>query len=588
MKTHLPVIQALCLAVGLALAGPAFAVELDFSGSNIYMKFLDGNHRMVSNFGGFDSGSIDTASGSDQGQFSELELRITARVSRQVEGGARILSRSSGSYWSEFGGFANEDVPIKAKNMKLRGAYISLTPGYFWLDQALLGSSDWGMFDPFTVGKMRYIDRDNFNGVYFRGPLGLAGSSYDIAWISLAQYLGPNFSTSDDASFTGLRQNDGTFIGQFKVPLAGVRLAASLQQTADRERTADTNLFDGQDTFTRFRNQVRSLRAEGSVLDGLDLRGAVYSSTYYVNTTVQTFSNLLGDDYNDTAYLLTADWSQTPLPGFGIALQYFDIGAGYVSALGARRESDVLLTEGSEAAWFRWGDHKYIGGLANEMQQVPVIINDNAFTDFDEPGAESAIGWKGLTALLKYEVANTPMSLEATRIDYNQNWQNWGGDQAVFNVQAFADATGPGFKEDTDRKTDVFAVKVSHVFPVFGGLDTGLKWKRVGDEDSADAATAADDRETTDNGYAVSVGNQLFADLYGSLSYGWYTRDISLGPSDFDNEKGIFSVRFAYNLTGLELGSLAQWVNGRGDPQQTGTEMSLDQYRLKAFAKVIF
>jgi hypothetical protein len=569
-------VQALCLAGGLALASPALAVELDFSGSNIYMKFLDGSHRLVS------GGSIDTASGADQGQFSELELRITARVSRQIEGGARILSRSSGSYWSEFGGFADENTPIKAKNMKLRGAYINLTPGYFWLDQALLGSSDWGMFDPFTVGKMRYIDRDNFNGLYFRGPLGLAGSSYELAWISLAQYLGPNFSTGN------LQKNDGTVIGQFKVPLAGVRLAASLQQTADRERTADANLFDGQDTFTRFRNQVRSLRAEGSPLDGLDLRGAAYYSSYYVNDTVATFSNLLGDDYNDTAYLLTGDWSQTPLPGFGIVLQYFNIGAGYVSALGARRESDVLLTEGSEAAWFGWGDPKYIGGLANEMQQVPVTIRDNDFADFDEPGAESAIGWKGYTALLKYEVANTPISFEATWIDYNQNWQNWGGEQAVFDVINFGGATGPGFKEDTDRTTDIFVVKLSHVFPVFGGLDTGLKWKRVGDEDTADATTSADDRETTDNGYAVSVGNQLFADLYGSLGYGWYTRDISLGPSDFDNEKGIFSVRFAYNLTGLELGTLAQWINGRGDPQQTGTEMSLDQYRLKAFAKVIF
>lgn len=583
MKIH-PSIQALCLAGGLALAGPAFAVQLDFSGSNIYMKFLDGSHRLVTTpvkAGG--PGSIDTASGSDQGQFSELELRITAKVSRQVEGGARVLSRSSGSYWSEFGGFADESDPIRAKFMKLRGAYINLTPGYFWLDQALLGSSDWGMFDPFTVGKMRYIDRDNINGVYFRGPLGLAGSSYELAWISLAEYLGPNFSTGN------LRKNDGTVIGQFKVPLAGVRLTASLQQTADRERVAaDTNLFNGQDTFTRFRNQVRSLRAEGSPLDGLDLRGAAYYSKYYVNETVQTWSNLLGDDYNDTAYLLTADWSQTPLPGFGIMLQYFNIGAGYVSAVGARRESDVLLTEGSEAAWFGWGDPKYIGGLANDMQQVPVTIRDNDFADFDEPGAESAIGWKGYTALLKYEVLNTPMSFEATRIDYNQNWQNWGGKQNVFNVIDWAGATGPGFKADTDRNTDIFVFKVGHVFPVIAGLDTSFKWKRVADEDTADATTAADDRETKDNGYAVSIGNQLFADLYGSVSYGRYTRDITLGTSSFDNDKDIFSLRFAYNLTGFEFGALAQWIDGDGDPQQTGTQIGVEQYRLKAFAKVIF
>jgi hypothetical protein len=568
-------ITPLCLAVGLAFAGPALAAQIDFSGSNIYMKFLDGSHRLVS------GGSIDTASGADQGQFSELELRITAKLSRQVEGGARVLSRSSGSYWSEFGGFADENTPIKAKNMKLRGAYISLTPGYFWLDQALLGSSDWGMFDPFTVGKMRYIDRDNFNGVYLRGPLGLAGSSYDLAWISLAQYLGPNFSTGN------LQKNDGTVIGQFRVPLAGVKLTASLQQTADRERDpADTDLSNGQNTVTRFRNQVRSLRAEGSPLDGLDLRGAFYNSSYYVNDTVATFSNLLGDDYNDTAYLLTGDWSQTPLPGFGITLQYFNIGAGYVTAMGARRESDVLLTEGSEAAWFGWGDPKYIGGLANDMQQVPVTIRDNDFADFDEPGAESAIGWKGYTALLKYDVVNTPMSFEATRIDYNQNWQNWGGQQTVFDVINFGGPTGPGFKEDTDRNTDILVFKLNHVFPIFGGLDTGLKWKRVADEDTADATTAADDRETTDNGYAASIGNQLFGDLYGSLSYGRYARDNTVGGVKSDANKDIFSVRFAYNLTGFELGTLAQWIDG--DSQTGPTAIGVKQYRLKAFAKVIF
>jgi hypothetical protein len=467
--------------------------------------------------------------------------------------------------------------------MKLRGAYINLTPGYDWLDQALLGSSDWGMFDPFTVGKMRYIDRDNFNGIYLRGPMPANGSSYEVAWISLAQYLGPNFSTGD------LQKNDGTTIAQFKLPAVGTRFAASVQQTEDHERKGDdTNTFDGQDTVLRFKNQVASLRAEGSPVDGLDLRGAYYYSWYYVNTTPATWSNLLGNDYEDDAYVLTADWSRTPLPGFGIAYQHFNIGAGYVSALGARRESDVLLTEGSESAWFGWGDPKYIGGIANDMLQVPVTIRDNDFADFDETGAESAIGAKGNTLLLKYEVADTPMSLELTRVDYNQNWQNWGGNEDVFHVIDWAGATGPNFKEDTDRLTDIFVFKVSHVFPVVGGLETGFKWKRVDDEDKASHLTSTDNRHTEDDGYSVSVGNQLFAHLYGSLGYGWYSRDIKLGPDKFKNDKDIISLRFAYNLTGFELGMLSQWIDGRGDPQQTGDRIDVRQYRLKAFAKVIF
>lgn len=571
--------KPICLAVGLACAGAAGAVEVDFSGSQVYMKFLDGDRRIEQL-----TGSIDTASGNDQGQFSELEIRIRAIISKQVEVSARILSRSSGAYWSEFGGFADEKEPIKAKNMKLRGATVILTPGYTWLDTAFLGSSDWGMFDPFTVGKMRYIDRDNINGLYAKGSLPARGSSYEVAWVSLAQYLGPNFTTNPDPS-NSLRANDGTWIAQFRLPLAGARLAASVQRTRDRQRDlADTMPFDGQRTFTRFSNTVSSLRAEGSPATGLDLRGAFYRSQYVVNDAVQNWSNLLGDDHNDNAWLLTAEW-QTPVSGLGLTAQYFDIGAGYVSAVGARRESDVLLTDGSEAAWFGWGDPKYVGGLASHMQQVPVTIRDNDFLDFDEPGAESAIGWKGFTGLLRYSIANTPLSLEYTRIDYNQNWQNWGGKQRIFDVISWGGPTGPGFKANTDRSTSIIAFKANRAFNVLGGLDTTFRYKRVMDEDKNQAGVAADDRETRDSGYSLAVGNQLFNHLFGSIGYGRYSRDITLGASSFDNKKDIWTLRFNYNLPGFELGTITQWIDGRGDPQQTGTPIDVKQFRSKIYAK---
>jgi outer membrane protein assembly factor BamA len=182
-------------------------------------------------------------------------------------------------------------------------------------------------------------------------------------------------------------------------------------------------------------------------------------------------------------------------------------------------------------------------------------------------------------------VANTPMSLEYTKIDYNQNWQNWGGKQNVFDVISWGGPTGPGFKANTDRSTDIIAFKAGHVFPVMGGLDTNFKWKYVRDEDKNDATTGADDRETKDNGFSVGVGNQLFSHLYASVSYGRYNRDIKLGAATFDNEKDIWSLRFNYNLPGFELGSIAQWIDGRGDPTQSGTQIDLRQYRLKVYVK---
>ncbi|MFZ5484407.1 MAG: hypothetical protein ACOZB0_09270 [Pseudomonadota bacterium] len=573
-----PTMKPLCLALGLALAGPAAAVQLDFSGSNIYMKFLDGNQRKEA------GGSIDTASGGDQGQFSELELRIKATISPQVEAGARIQSRSSAAYWSEFG-FQGEDDSATSfthkKFMKLRGAYVQLTPGYSWLNTALIGSSDWGMFDPFTVGKMRYIDRDNLNGVYFKGPL--AKGSWEAAWVSMAEYLGPEFSAGD------LEANDGTFIVQVKQPVGPVKLTGILQRTSDQERDpADVDIWDGQTTDARMRNTVFALKAEGSIMDGLDASGAFYRSSYDTNKQLADWSNLLGNDYDDNAFLINVDWSQTPLDNFSVRFQHFNIGAGYVSATAARRESDVLLTEGSEAAWYGWGDSTWLGGRANDMLQVPITIRDNDYTDFDETGAESSIGWKGNTLLFGYEVADTPMSLELSRIDYNQNWQNWGGDQDIFNVISWGGPTGPGFREDQDRKTDILVFKANHQFPVAGGLDLGFKYKWVKDKDKRDKTTSADNYEAEDSGFSVTVGNQLHNDLYGSISYGLYNRDISLGSDDYDNSKSIWSLRLSYNLSGFEAGLLTQYVDGDGDPTMSGTKIDFSQYRTKAFLKAIF
>jgi hypothetical protein len=59
-----------------------------------------------------------------------------------------------------------------------------------------------------------------------------------------------------------------------------------------------------------------------------------------------------------------------------------------------------------------------------------------------------------------------------------------------------------------------------------------------------------------------------------------------VGGTKFDANKDIFSVRLAYNLTGFEFGTLAQWIDG--DSQSGPTAIGVKQYRLKAFAKVIF
>ena len=203
---------------------------------------------------------------------------------------------------------------------------------------------------------------------------------------------------------------------------------------------------------------------------------------------------------------------------------------------------------------------------------------DNAFMDFDEPPNESVQGWKGLTALANYEIAKIPMSLELTRVNYNYNWQGYSPTGPLSNY----------FNLNNDRRTNIAVFKIGYVVPVAGGIELGAKLKMVDDKNSGDANDATDDRTTKDNGITLSVGNQLFRDLYGSLSWGHYTRKVNAGGTTFDNKKSILSAKAAYNLAGVEVGGLAQWVSGSGDPTESGTSADIKQYRLKVFVQANF
>jgi hypothetical protein len=592
-------IKSLSLAVGLAIAGSAYAGSIDFTGSNIYMKFLDGDQGLNDTNSTY--GNTLGDNGSDQGQAYELEIRMKSQISDQVEAGARIKSRFLRNYWTteSFGDEQNATALQTNKYMKLRGAYVNLTPGYDWLTFSRIGSSDWGMFDPFTFGKIRYTDRDNFNGFYFRGPM--AEGTWEVARVSLMNFLGPKYQTSETAS--RLEGNDAAWIAQLKHPIDDFDFTFIGEYVNDTENdTNDTNIYNGQNQVNRYNNAVAGLKLNGTIADSVDLRVAAYQSSYNVNTRltgdIPEWSMLLGDDYDDEAYLINLEVPEAGVENLGIAFQYFDIGAGYVTTTGARRESDVLITDGSEAAWYGvqakpWGEvwTRFTGGLANDMQQVPVNHVDNDHIDFDEAGAESVVGWKGFTVIANYEAADTPMSLEYTNVDYNTNWQNWGGDEDVFNVCQYCMENNPNkatYKANQDRATDIIVLKLNHVFDVMDGLDTQFKFKYVDDEDKASNTTSADDRTTTDTGIVIAAGNQLTDDLYGSISYGNYTRDVSVGSNDYDNDKDIFSVRFDYNLSGFQFGYLAQWIDGKGDLNEDGTKEDLAQYRMKAFAKVLF
>ncbi len=94
----------------------------------------------------------------DNGQCTEIELLLNAKVSKYVEVQSRLHSRFNQNYWTNFGGFGGrpegtdpciagdcgEYGPLSNQYVKLRGMTVFIRPGYGWLDQVVLGSNDMG------------------------------------------------------------------------------------------------------------------------------------------------------------------------------------------------------------------------------------------------------------------------------------------------------------------------------------------------------------------------------------------------------------------------------------------------------------
>src|SRR5262245_33987160 len=243
-------------------------------GGTTYTKWLWGTQR--------DQGSLynfTTVPGEgfgDNGQGSEVELLLNARVSRKVEVRARLHSRFSQNFWTNFGGFggrnpALEDPPAGSciegdcgefdprsnQYVKLRGVAVTLTPGYKWIDSATIGANDFGQFDPFVLGRIRYIDRDNGAGLLFQGSALGRKITWDVARVSLPRlWAGPNFSTGDyhasDASYDAQAHWEIT-------PAFDLGLIA--QYVNDQEVDAtDIDVDNGRNLRTRFRNSVGGVK----------------------------------------------------------------------------------------------------------------------------------------------------------------------------------------------------------------------------------------------------------------------------------------------------------------------------------------
>ena len=563
--------------------------KLKWSG-DIYMKFLDGNRQqdwsMSSNFD-----ATPGESGGDQGQATEFDLTLSSQLNKQVEFYARIQSRLHRGFWANYNGFAvpgnpNQGTPGACTEadprcnwyIKLRGARVILTPGYDWIDSASIGSNDWGMFDAWTHGQTRYIDRDNLSGFLFQGSALGKTLRWDFARVSSPSYQGAKFTTGD------LFANDADYVGQLKyAPSAAWNATLIGMYASDKERDPkDTNNLNGVGEITRWDNSVIGAKGQYSGLGFVDIKGAYYYSTYNIADDVCNandlescrFSPLPKKDTSDGAFYLNLDFNRLFVDGLSLAVQVFDIGSDYVAAPAARREADVLLTEGQEGTW-QWMRPDYnfgnrgnassnaglgYGGWNGAVQQVVSGLADNDVTDFDETVAFSVIGWKGVTLVPKYQVGDWQFSGEYSYIDFNTDWQACGGqDKDVNCIYPRMEGTHAwGYGGDTrspyapyqDRLMQIFALKAKYTLDVGNGIDLMARYKYISDEDDrvtkssllTDAydgypkatgsinprwipniglggCVSCDNRRADYDTYGISGGYQIMPDLYATLLY---------------------------------------------------------------------
>lgn len=546
MRRSILSVVAVAVLVGAAAPARADLVNFDLAG-RLYTKYLYRNNDeqgLVSYGNPF---WPDNISG-DNGVGTEFELKVFGKVSKYVSAYARLQSRF-GELWQDW--WENGDLNAAGANtsgeslgmnhasyIKLRGTWVRLqipTPSW-WTHTLTWGSSDLGMFNPWTIGKVRYIDRDNGKGIFLNGNVNQGFVTYDLAMIAMPKlWVGPWWSTGigDPSLSNPFWSRDWAYAARVAVaPSWGTfTLISTLTNDVEVDRTDPDAVGSpygtctddlgnpivgctkdhAVDTFSRFWNSITTLEVQADPLDWLSLN-------YFIGLSVQGIDERLTANgvqqnqgvspviFHDTtakslkagdnlAFRARHDFNTDF--GLTVKTEYFYIGQDYNAIFGARREADVLLTDG------------FVEG-----GQLPTLNLANEFIDFDEAFVESCIGWHGATVAPSYATSFSGGSLEVggegTVITYNQNKQFRDVDNVYpdflhsdgytdTDLYDYANTTDRGrdprsvFRRFEDRLSAIGLLNLKTTFDVYKGVDLGVKAKYIWDRDWRSHLTAADD-----------------------------------------------------------------------------------------------
>lgn len=374
-----------------------------------------------------------------------LGIRIDGRVNERLTAGARLETRF-GQQFADF--YENGDLAVDengrpvgvdatgeslgmnhAAYAQLRGLYIQWDrPPVATLKTFRAGSSDLSHWNAFTVGKIRFIDRDNAKGFFLFGELPGGGFEYNVARVALPKlYASAGFNTgiADPFVENPFWARDAVYVAELSTTRERWGGSACASWLLDEEADLDdpdalgsTNVIDERDgvvsTIPRYENVNAILEAYFKPREGwrADLLLGYSKSDPDLGLVFNTIDGNQGLSpiplADVSGYAVRARLEAANLGKSGVTLraEYFNIGENWVATMGTRREDDVLWTEG------------FLDG------QLPTLNLANEFIDFTEPFYETIIGWHGVTLKPRWDGERAHLELEVTALGYNTNEQN--------------------------------------------------------------------------------------------------------------------------------------------------------------------
>ncbi len=531
----------------------------------------------------------------DNGICSELGLTVTGRVSDRVEVGARIQTRF-GAQWADW--FENGDERDLADGsgeslgqnhaayLQLRGLYLRIAPPIPTVTSIHFGASDLSMFNAWTIGKSRYTERDNGRGIFVDGGFG-DPLTYTLARVALPKlFAGPGYTTgiADPIIENPFWQRDAAWAYKLKSSWDWFSVEQVTSYVVDEEADLDdpdaigsTNAIDARDgavvTNARYQNANATLEVRSNFVDWLGLKalGAYsYSKTddrlvFNSVSGAQGFTPVPMGEHQGYAAVARLELFDPADIDVDVALEYFNIGRDWVSVFGARREQDLLLTDG------------FVDG------QVATLNVANEFQDFTEPFYEPIIGWHGGTALVTWSPGALELSGEGTLIEYNTDTGEDSLDTAKVypdflytdgmtdtELFTFANTNDRGrdprsvYHEFQNRRTVIGVANGAYTLDVWRSITFRLKHKTIYDTDLRNPRITDDDDYAgllLFNKFSVEapVTDELSAAVGGQVDT-WFEQhrsgEVIAGVADFPDYNTVRTKVFSdlrYTFGGVSL-----------------------------------